>query len=177
MRLGFRTSNPLSSLIIILPRLIFESDMSDWIREAILDRLHGKHIHVNPLVAVDGLSESDAIKQPFTDGRSPYELVFHIVFWLEYSLDLMNGTIVVYKQGMSWETGESSWAELVDRFSKSMSRLEFIAENWDLDEEVRISDDLSTCVGAEILGSIQHTSYHLGQLVATRRAICLWSRK
>ena len=151
--------------------------MSNWIRETILDRIHGKHIHVDPLVAVDGVSGDDALKPPFPDGRSLHELLFHIVFWLEYSLGLMNGEIGDFEAGMDWMTGESTWVDLVNRFTKDMSHLEFIAENWDLDSEVRISDELSTCVGAEVLGVIQHTSYHLGQIICARRALGLWSRK
>ena len=151
--------------------------MSDWVREAINDRLHGKHIHVDPMVAIEGLSEGDALKQPFPGGRSSLELLFHIVFWLEYSLDLMSGTVGDYEKGMDWDTGESSWVDLVDKFSKDMSRLESIATSWDLNEEVKISDDLITCVGAEVLGTIQHTSYHLGQIVSARRALGLWPRE
>ena len=150
--------------------------MSDWVREAILDRIKGTHMHVDPVVAVDGLSGDNALKLPFPNGRSLYELLFHIVFWLEYSLGLMSGEVYVFEKGMDWMTGKSNWDDLVNRFTKSISRLEFIAEDWDLDSKVRISDELDTCVGAEVLGVIQHTSYHLGQIVSTRRALGLWSR-
>jgi len=151
--------------------------MSDWVRDAVLDRIQGTHIHVDPMVAVEEISKDDAIKHPFPDGRSLHELLFHIVFWLEYSIGLMSGVVEVFEKDMDWEAGESNWDDLVDRFSKGMSRLEFIAESWDLDSEVKISDELGTCVGAEVLGVIQHTSYHLGQIVSARRALGLWSRK
>ncbi|MBN2335238.1 DinB family protein [Candidatus Bathyarchaeota archaeon] len=151
--------------------------MSDWVHDAIQDRLQGTHIHVDPLVAVEGLSMSEANKRPFPGGRSPHELLYHIVYWLEYSLDLLDGTVDVHEQGIDWETGETRWEELVDRFSEDMSRLGAIAENRSLDQEVKVSDDLSTCVGAEILGAVQHTSYHLGQVVTARRALGLWPRK
>ena len=151
--------------------------MSDWIREAILDRLHGKHIHLEPLAVVDGISETDALKTPYSGGRSSLELLFHIVFWLEFSLGLLDGKVMEYRKDVDWETNGVSWGNLKERFIKGLTRLEFIAENWELDTDLDISDELKTCVGAEVLGVIQHTSYHLGQIVFTRRALGLWTRK
>ena len=141
-----------------------------------MDRIHGVHIHVDPMVAVDGLSETDASKPPFPDGRSLHELLFHIVFWLEYSLSLLSGEVGDFEKGMDWMAGGSNWGDLVDRFTKGIYRLENIAENWDLKSEVMISDELSTCVGAEVLRVVQHTSYHLGQILSARRALGLWSK-
>jgi uncharacterized damage-inducible protein DinB len=150
--------------------------MSSWVREAIIDRIHGMHIHIDPIIALDGLDSDNATYIPFKEGRSPIELLFHIVFWLEFSLSLMSGEIKEYTKGADWDLKHTNWNELVDRFCKSLSRLEFIAENWDLDEVVWINDELSTYIGAEILGVIQHTSYHIGQIVMARRALNLWSR-
>jgi hypothetical protein len=151
--------------------------MVKWLREAIIHRLHGVNIHVNPSSAVDGITSEDSIRVPFPGGRSPRELLFHIVFWQEYSLILLNGGIGEFTRGMDWNTGNDSWETLIERFENGLSRLEFIAENWELDREVRITEDIVTCVGAEVLGTIQHTSYHLGQLVMSRRALGLWPRE
>lgn len=151
--------------------------MYDWIRDAVIDRLHGVHIHVDPRVAVDNVDEIDAEKTPFDGGRSLKKLLYHTLFWQDYSLGLLGGEVGDFEKGMDWEVGDQSWGELVERFSKGLSRLEFIAENWELEDEINISDDLKTCVGAEILGTTQHTSYHLGQIVAARRALGLWSKE
>jgi len=51
-----------------------------------------------------------------------------------------------------------------------------MAENWLLEDKVKVSDEIVTCVGAELMGAIQHTSYHIGQLVAARRELGAWSR-
>ena len=150
--------------------------MSEWIRGALIERLHGAHIHVDPMVAVDGLSEQEAVKQPFKDGRSPKELLFHMVYWMEFSMDLIGGKTPEYVEGSDWGTGDESWSSLVERYRKNLSNMEFMAENWELSDKVKISEELATFVGAELLGAIQHTSYHLGQLVAARRASGTWPR-
>jgi uncharacterized damage-inducible protein DinB len=150
--------------------------MAEWIREALIDRLHGLHIHVDPMVAVDDLRDSDAEKHPFEGGRSPLDLLFHMVYWMEFSLDLIGGEQPEYAKDADWDTGEEDWNSLVERFRKGLSNLEFMAENWELDDIVKISDELVTSVGAELIGAIQHISYHLGQLVTARRALGLWRR-
>ena len=150
--------------------------MSSWIREAIIDRIHGTNIHIDPIVALDGLDSDNATNIPFTGGKSPIELLFHVVFWLDFSLSLMCGEKKKYAEGIDWDLKNTNWNELVNRFCISLSRLEFIAENWDLDDVVWINDELSTYIGAEILGAIQHTSYHIGQIVMARRALNLWPR-
>jgi hypothetical protein len=151
--------------------------MSSWIREAILDRLHGTHIHIDPLLVIEELAESDAIKTPCIGTRSPKELLFHIVYWLEYSLSLINQVPLNHLDGADWKTNDVKWLDLVERFRIGLSRLEFMTENLDFKESVKIDDELYTCVGAEILGVVQHTSYHLGQLVMSRRALGKWIRK
>lgn len=151
--------------------------MNDWVLGAIVDRIHGTHIHVEPMIAIDGLESEDAAKAPFPDGRSPRELLYHIVFWQDFSLNLLNGEAGEFTKGADWAVGDTKWTSLIERFKDGLSRLEFITENWDLDDEVRSSDALTICVGAEVLGTIQHTSYHLGQLVSARRALGLWRRE
>jgi len=150
--------------------------MSDWVRNAIIDRLHGVHIHIDPLSALDYVNEADMNRKPF-GGRSLRELLFHMIFWQDYSLKLMMGEVGGFEKGMDWDVDDISWEELVERFSKGLSRLEFIAENYELDDEISINEDVKTCAGAEILGTVQHTSYHLGQIVTTRRALGLWNRE
>lgn len=132
---------------------------------------------MDPLIAVDEVNNANAKMKPFDGGRSLRELLFHVVFWQDYSLALLGGGVGDFVKGVDWDVGDQSWSDLVERFRNGLSRLEFIAENWELDDEINISDDLKTCVGAEILGTIQHTSYHLGQIVVARRALELWGRE
>jgi hypothetical protein len=147
--------------------------MKEWIRDTLISRLHGTYIHLEPVSAIVGLTESNA-RISCKCGRSVHELLYHIVFWLDYSLALLNGEVMEHNNEIDWEIRDTKWNKLVARFSKGLSQLEFIAENWELDKEIKIGDKISTCVGAEILGIIQHTSYHLGQIVSTRRALGLW---
>ena len=106
--------------------------MNGWIREMILERLHGKHIHIEPIIAVEDLSDTDAMRSISLNDKSIYELLFHIVFWLEYSVDLINGEVKDFKKGMDWETDQISWYTLIEKFTKGISNLESIVKNWDL---------------------------------------------
>ena len=151
--------------------------MNGWIREVIFERLHGKHIHIEPIIAVEDLSDIDAKRSISLYGKSIYELLFHIVFWLEYSVDLINGEDKDFKKGMDWETDQISWYFLLEKFTKGISNLELIVKNWDLDAKLRINEELETYVAAEVLGIIQHTSYHLGQIVYARRVLGLWPQR
>ena len=68
---------------------------------------------------------------------------------------------------------------------QSTVRFPSAAQGWDLmgaplalpaDKEIKITEKVSTSVGPALLGISQHTSYHLGQLVTTRKALGKWSR-
>jgi uncharacterized damage-inducible protein DinB len=150
--------------------------MCEWVRQSIIDRLNGRHIHLRPYAAVEGLSAAEA-KESVKGTRSVHELLYHIVYWLEYSLALLGGKVVEHVDDADWDFEKSSWEDLLARFIMGTSRLMFIAENWDLDKELRISDESVTCVGAELLGVIQHNSYHIGQIISTRRVLGLWPKK
>jgi hypothetical protein len=151
--------------------------MTEWIRETIIDHLHGKHLHVDPLIAVEGLSENEAMKKVSLNGFSIFELLFHIVFWLDYSLNLINGEINDFEKGIDWDIRGSSWDRLLEKYAKSLFQLESITKVFDLNSTLRINENLETSVGAEVLGTIQHMSYHLGQIVYVRRVLDLWPQR
>jgi hypothetical protein len=149
--------------------------MSEWIRKAVIDRLNAVHMHVEPCVAVEGLTDEEAQMAPFEGGRSPKEFLYHIVFWQDFEYDMLRGIVHEVKKGSDWDVGSVSWDDLVERFNTGLDGLLAIAANWDMDKEIKITEKVSTSVGAALLGISQHTSYHLGQLVTTRKALGKWS--
>jgi hypothetical protein len=150
--------------------------MAEWVRKTAIDRLNSLHMHVDPRVAVKEMTEEESREVPYEGGRSPKELLYHIVFWQDYVWDMIRGTTPAFKKGSDWKVGSETWEWLVERLEAGLSGLLFIAENWELDEEVKINDEHSTTVGAELIGIAQHTSYHVGQLVTTRRALGKWHK-
>lgn len=146
----------------------------DWFRRALLNRLHGKHIHIEPIEALKKINCTDSVKIPFRGGRSVGELLFHINWWQDFSLGLINGIISEYIDGVDWSTGNVDWSELVERFTLGFNELKEIVENRVLDDIVEVSDGIVTTVGAEVLGISQHTSYHLGQVVYVCHALDIW---
>lgn len=147
-----------------------------WVRKAIIDRLKAHHMHVHPSIALEGLSEEESSREPYEGSRSPKELLFHIVFWQNYTWDLLKGTARKFERDTDWNVGSRTWGELVEQFDKGLSGLLFIAENWDLNKEIKINEKVSISVGAELLGIAQHNSYHIGQIVTIRRALGRWIR-
>lgn len=163
------------NMAINLVIVIFLVKMS-WVRAALVNRIHGVHIHVDPMVALDGMKADDAVML-LEGSRSLLELLFHIVYWMEFSLELMKGKIGEHSGDSDWDIGGESWDTLVERARSGFSMLEFMAENWELDRTVRVGDGIKTTVGAELMGVVQHTSYHIGQFVAARKALGLWDKE
>jgi hypothetical protein len=148
--------------------------MSEWVRKTIMDRLNAVHMHVNPRVAVEGLTDEEARMVPYEGGRSPKELLYHIVFWQDYVWDVLKGKLPESKEGADWDVGSETWDSLVERLNVGLSGLMSIAEKGDLDGEIKVTEKYTARIGAELLGISQHSSYHLGQLVTTRKALGKW---
>lgn len=150
--------------------------MSEWVKKAVIDRLNAVHMHVDAKIAIDGLTDEESEMVPYENGRSPKEFLFHIVFWQDWEWDMLRGTVKDVKKGSDWDVGSATWESLVDRFNTGFDGLLAIAANWDIDKKINITDTVSTRVGSSLLGISQHTSYHLGQLVTTRKALRKWSK-
>ena len=150
--------------------------MSEWVRKAVIDRLNAVHMHVDAKVAIEGLSDEEAKMGPYEGGRSPKEFLYHIVFWQDFEYDMLRGTVHEVKKGSDWDVGSETWDGLVERFNIGLEGLLSIATNWDMDKEIKITETVSTRVGPALLGISQHTSYPLGQLVTTRKALGKWSK-
>ncbi len=150
--------------------------MREWVRKAVMDRLNAVHMHVDAKTVIDGLTEEEAQKVPYEGGRSPKEFLHHIVFWQDYVWEVLKGNVPESGEGMDWDVGSKTYESLIERFNEGLSGLLSIAENADLDGKIKVTEKYTARVGAELLGISQHTSYHLGQLVTTRKALGKWSK-
>jgi hypothetical protein len=151
--------------------------MNEWVRKAVIDRLNAVHMHVDAKTAIEGLTDKEAQMVPYEGGRSPKEFLYHIVFWQDYVWEVLKGNVPEAKEGSDWDTGSENYESLIERFDEGLSGLLSIAENADLDEKIKVTEKYTALVGAELLGISQHTSYHLGQLVTTRKALGKWPTK
>ena len=149
------------------------------IREILLSGLHGKYAHIDPRKALIGLSHEDAIRNPSNNAFSSWELLFHIVFWQDYSLNLMKGIPTKFHKGMDWPSMHTSlgWLELVERFVSGLNEIEEIIKTWDLNNHFQYKEDPNavTTIAREVMVVIQHNSYHIGQIIATRRIQGTWN--
>jgi uncharacterized damage-inducible protein DinB len=149
------------------------------IREMLLSGLHGKHAHIEPKKALIGLSHEDAMIRPSKGAFSSWELLFHIVFWQDYSLNLMKGNPIKFHTGIDWPSSHVSlnWSELVERFVNGLQEIEKIINTWDLNKQIQYKEEdpnAVTTIARELMVVIQHNSYHIGQIIATRRIQGTW---
>ena len=153
--------------------------MYEWIREAFADALYGKHAHFDVLKVFRGLKAADAKNQPFQDGRSIWDHLYHIVFWHDITLKAIEDQEIDWKaiKGKDWLPDdavltEQTWIKLTESFSTHLTKLKEITEKEDLDRLLKGFGD--TPLGRGIIIEFQHNGYHIGQIVILRKALGLW---
>jgi len=118
---------------------------------------------------IGDLSWSDATRRPIPEAHSPWEIVAHIVTWLNVVAGRLGGEPVRPTQEENWpseaEPGEEAWAELRDRLNQAHARLRQTLDGM-------TDDELGNQVPGQeytnyfmVHGAVQHTLYHAGQIV------------
>lgn len=135
--------------------------------------LQGEGIHVNPLHVFDELSWKDAHHKveedlPYTIGQ----LLFHMNYWQQYILELINNNSPESPKQSIEEWGsnqfpesEKEWEDKLLQFKEGLHKAEEIAKQ-DLEGKSELLMEL-----------IMHNSYHAGQVVVVRRLIKEWHTK
>lgn len=68
--------------------------------------------------------------------------------------------------------GKKAWEELKSRFVAGLAELEGMARTGDLN--ARVGGDGKSTLAESLLAISQHTSYHVGQIVAVPRIMGAW---
>jgi uncharacterized damage-inducible protein DinB len=156
-----------------------ENLMLDTMKVALNFSLTGKHIHVNPVKAVENLTAEKASKLPENGEHSCWQILHHIVFWQDLMLEALRR-----KKEVNWpKTNELSWAaeisnndkdwnNLVERFKKGLDEALKMTEDIESQEELPAWPKVPAYQALMVFG--QHNAYHIGQLVATRQALGFW---
>lgn len=158
------------------------STASDPVREHLVRALEWEDAHVGFDKAVAGLS-SDArgVRPPGFD-HSVWELVEHIRLAQADILDFCVNPR--YEHTMAWPddywpstpapAGEAAWLESLSSYRRDRARLQQVArETPDLASRVPTGQDQQTYLRALLL-TVDHTAYHVGQIVSVRRALGVW---
>ena len=153
--------------------------MLETMTTALKFSLTGKHIHVNPVKAIENLTAEEASKLPENGEHSCWHILFHTVFWQDLMLEALRRN-----EKVNWpKSNEESWAVeitkdakdwegLVERFKSGLDEALKMAEDIESQEELPAWPKVPRYQALMVFG--QHNAYHIGEIVATRQALGLW---
>jgi len=141
--------------------------------------LRGRHTHMDPLKALDGLSPETARMIPHKGTHSCWHILYHIVYWQELMLAALRGEKVNWPKNNeeSWPTEEmfensEDWKKLVNVFEKGLNEAENLVGKIESTEDLPAWPKVPP--SAAFLVIVQHNSFHIGEIVATRQAMGFW---
>ncbi|HTC49067.1 MAG TPA: DinB family protein [Candidatus Aquilonibacter sp.] len=153
---------------------------------ALIELLHGKGAHADPVACVEDVSAELAARQVNGFPHSIGQLVFHMNYWMEYDLRRIRGERPPYPQHNSESfpptplVNSEEWDRLKKRLALLIADFATMAElpHVELDRQIE-----STQPGqAKIAGTLEavlwqlavHNSYHTGQIAMIRRVLSAW---
>ena len=155
---------------------------TDGFRDHLVRALDWEEAHVGFDKAVDGIPPDKRGARAPGFGHSPWELLEHMRIAQEDILDFcVNAN---YEHTMKWPDdywpqqpappNARAWTDSIASFTRSRDALQQLArEVEDLTAKVPAGKGAQTYLRAILLAA-DHTSYHVGQLVAVRRALGVW---
>jgi uncharacterized damage-inducible protein DinB len=153
---------------------------------ALIELLHGKGAHADPVACVEDVSAELAARQVNGFPHSIGQLVFHMNYWMEYDLRRIRGERPPYPQHNSESfpptplVNSEEWDRLKKRLALLIADFATMAElpHVELDRQIE-----STQPGqAKIAGTLEavlwqlavHNSYHTGQIAMIRHVLSAW---
>ena len=134
--------------------------------------------------SVEGLTPTIARKKPADKYHSCWDLLHHTVYWQDILLNNLDGQFIDWttlSNEENWPTDEKlskdeNFIELVKKFKVNLETATKKFENIDLMKKIKIGPERTPAVTyfRLILVFLQHTSYHLGQIVTTRKLLGDW---
>lgn len=156
--------------------------MDDAIRDHLARALDWKEAHATFDQAVEGIPPGKRGETPAGFDHSAWQLVEHIRLGQEDILDFCVNP--KYAHSLAWPDdywpkqpappSEKAWTDSIAGYLRAREELKKLArETPDLTANVPTGKASHTYLRAIVL-VIDHTAYHVGQLIAVRRALGLW---
>ena len=153
---------------------------------ALLELLHGKGAHADPLKCVEDLSAELAGRQVAGLPYSIWQQLAHMNYWMDYELRRIRGQRPPYPKhaAESWPAhaapSEGEWREAIEQFKRLIE--DYAALGRSSPEELRreiepmhkVDTQNSSTLSAVLWQMVTHNSYHTGQIVMLRRALGAW---
>jgi uncharacterized damage-inducible protein DinB len=154
---------------------------TDAIRDHLVRVLDWEEAHVGFDKAIDGIPADKRGAVPPGFEHSPWQLLEHIRLAQEDILEFcINAN---YHHNLKWPDdywpqaappSDAAWSHSIDSFKRKREKMKALArEIEDLTAKVPTGKGNQTYLRAILLVA-DHTSYHVGQLVAVRRALGIW---
>jgi uncharacterized damage-inducible protein DinB len=151
------------------------------LRDYLVKVLEWEDAHVGFDKAIDTISPDRRGARAAGFEHSPWQLLEHMRLAQEDILDFcVNAS---YKHNLKWPDdywpgqtppSDAAWNDAVASFKRSREKMKALARDVeDLTAKVPTGDEKQTYLRA-ILLLADHTAYHVGQLVAVRRALGIW---
>jgi uncharacterized damage-inducible protein DinB len=161
--------------------------MSD---QTLIELLHGKGAHANPLACVEDLSMELAGRRTDNLPHSIWQLLSHMNYWIDYELKRIRHENPFYPAhaAESWPANpappsEKEWMNAVALFKKLLAELATLADSPSeiLQQQVAATHPdhakHSSSLLAILWQTLAHNSYHIGQIALLRRAPGAWPPK
>jgi uncharacterized damage-inducible protein DinB len=166
---------------------LFKTGILNMSPRALIELLHGKGAHADPVACVEDLSAELAARPVAGFPHSVGQLVFHMNYWMDYELRRIRGEKPDYPEhsaesfpatpspvdAVDWDRLRKRFAGLLDDFCAlgKSSRVE-------LDRAIETVHEGDTKVAgtleAVLWQMVAHNSYHVGQVAMIRRALGAW---
>lgn len=147
--------------------------------------LIGELTHLHPKKAVKELTPTIARIKPTNLDHSCWDLLHHTVFWQDILLKNLEGKFMDWypPHDKNWPSDEylsndDNLKGLIDKFNNNLEKVAAKLEKINIMDRIEIGQPLppDATYFRIILVFLQHTSYHLGQLVTTRKLLGDWKR-
>jgi uncharacterized damage-inducible protein DinB len=153
----------------------------------LVELLHGKGSHANPIACVEDLPLAFAARTIDGFPHSIWQLLSHMNYWMDYEIRRIAGHPLQYPEHAagSWlpeaaPPSEAAWTAAVARFRELIDTLigEARSDSEALAREVPPAHaqqgGVSSSVHAILWQIVAHNSYHVGQIAMIRRCLDAW---
>jgi len=150
-------------------------------QRALIELLHGKGAHADPVACVEDLSAELAARQVAGFPHSVGQLVFHMNYWMDYELRRIRGETPKYPEH-SLESfpaaalpgdpkqAAAEWDRLRGRFAGLLDEFAALAKS----SRQELDRSIETVHEGVLWQMVAHNSYHTGQIAMIRRALGAW---
>ena len=154
-------------------------------QSALIELLHGKGAHVDPVACVEDISEDLALRRIDGFPHSIVDLVFHMNYWMSYEVKRIRGQKPKYPEhnAESFPSAPQNWDQLRRDFSWFLREFVQLAgsSRAEMDQQIESVHDgdkkVASTMEAVLWQMVAHNSYHMGQIAMIRRALGAWPPK